>query len=139
MSFDYQIDVARRLVISRGWGALTDQDLLSHAASLAKDPRFQRDMRQLVDFREVARIEFATGTIHRMVGVNPFGAGARRAFVLSSAGAYGMARMYQSLSDPSPDKVELFRELEPALAWLGLTDDASEVRAVLAAIRPSPP
>jgi len=136
MPFDYQIDTARQLVISRVRGTMTTEDLVGHATALGEDPRFRPDMRQLIDFRGVTKLEITTGTIHRMVDLNPFGAGARRAFVLSSEGAYGMARMYQTLSDASPDKVELFRALEPALEWLGLAADDSAVLAALAVVPP---
>lgn len=53
--------------------------------------------------------------------VNPYGAGARRAAVASRDLIYGMSRMYQLSRPPSDDELEVFRELDPALAWLGLT------------------
>lgn len=138
MPFAYQIDIARRLVISRARGTLTDQDLLSHAAALARDLRFRPDMRQLADFREVTKIEIATGTVRQMAGLNPFRVGSRRAFVVGTEGAYGLARMYQILRDRDPDELEVFRALEPALEWLGLSQDAADVKAALTALRPSP-
>ena len=137
MPFDYRIDVARRLVISRAWGVLTTPDLLGHAATLGKDPRFRPDMRQLVDFCDVTKLEITTDTVRQMVALNPFLAGSRRALVFGSAGAYGMGRMYQLLSDATPDVVELFRALEPALEWLGLAKDDAEVLAALETIRAS--
>lgn len=138
MPTDYLIDLPRGLVISRAWGVLTDEELLARTRALAEDPRVRPDMRQLSDFREVTDLKVHGATIHAMVGLNPFGAGARRAVIVGSDASYGMARMYQLLQDTAPDSVDVFRELEPALEWLGLTEDADDVRAALASGRPSP-
>ena len=40
-------------------------------------------------------VQFTASTIREMVRLNPFGAGARRALVVTSDELFGMARMYQ--------------------------------------------
>jgi len=40
---------------------------------------------------------------------------------------YGMARMYQILTEPSPDEFELFRDFDQALSWLGVADAKAEL------------
>jgi hypothetical protein len=72
-----------------------------------------------------------------MVRLTPFGAGARRAIVVGSDVVYGMARMYQILRDTAPDHLEVFRDLASNVAWLGLTEAATDVQVLLAAIRPA--
>jgi hypothetical protein len=137
MSFDYHVDPIRGLVISRAWGILTDQDLLAHPRALAEDPLFRPSMNQLTDFREVTDFRVESATIHRIAGLSPFGAGARRALLVGSESLYGMARMYQILRDTAPDDLQVFRELDAALEWLGLKADA-DVLAALAAPHPRP-
>jgi hypothetical protein len=136
MPSGYTIDLPRSLVITRAWGVLIEEDLFGHAAALGADPRFRRDMRQLLDFREVTQLQISGATLRQMVDRNPFGAGARRAIVVGSEVAYGMARMFQTFKDATPDRLEVFRSLERALEWLGLTDSAADVRATLTAVRP---
>ena len=84
MPVGYTIDLARSLVLSRGWGVVTDREILAHARALTADPRFERSFHQLADLREVtdARVtDFANKQM--LVRLNPFGAGARRAMVVT--------------------------------------------------------
>jgi hypothetical protein len=137
MPSDYRIDRPRSLVISRSWGMVTDQDLLGHARALGRDPHFRSDMRQLYDFREVTIPNVGSATVLELANLSPFGVGARRACIVGSEVAFGMARMFQMLRDTARDEIQVFREAEPALEWLGLTEDAADVLAELAAIRPA--
>jgi hypothetical protein len=102
----YTIDLARSLVLSRGWGVLTDRELLVHVRALTADPRFARYLRQLADLRDVTDVQVTASTIIReMVRLNPFGAGARRALVVTSDVVFGMARMYQILRDEPSEEL----------------------------------
>jgi len=62
-----------------------------------------------------------------LAALNPFGAGSRRALVVASDVVFGMARMYQILTEPSPDEFELFRDFDKALDWLGVADAKAEL------------
>ena len=46
----YNIDKERRLVLSSGNGVLTKEDLLGHMDRLSKDPDFDPDFSQVLDF-----------------------------------------------------------------------------------------
>ena len=54
----YTIDLARSLVLSRGWDVLTDRELLAHVHALTDDPRFAPHFCQLVDLRDVTDGQF---------------------------------------------------------------------------------
>jgi hypothetical protein len=136
MPGSYAIDTGRSLVLSRGWGVLTDGELLAHVRALAIDQRFAPHFCQLADLRDVTTFEVSSATIRAMASLNPFGVGARRALVVGSDVAFGMARMYQILRDESPDVFEIFREIVPALDWLGLADARHELIAALLAAPP---
>lgn len=136
MSGAYTIDLERSLVRSRGWGVLTDRELLAHARALTVDPHFAPNFRQLADLREVTDVQITAATIKEMVRLNPFWAGARRALVITNDVLFGMARMYQILKDESPDELQIFRNMEDALQWLGLADAKAEE---LSALSKAPP
>jgi len=127
MSSSFTVDPARSLVLSRGWGPLTSADLTQYARLLADDPRFRPDFCQLCDLREVTEVRVGASGIREVAALNPFGAGARRAVVVGSDVVFGLARMYQMLTESSPDEVEIFRDLDEALRWLGVADAKAEL------------
>jgi len=132
----YSIDPARSLVLSRAWDVLSGADLSRHARTLASDPGFKPDFNQLCDFRDVTEVRADAAAIRELAALNPFGAGARRALVVSSDVVFGMARMYQILTETSPDEFEVFRDLDEALKWLGVADEKAELLRALSATAP---
>ncbi len=138
MPAGYTIDLARSLVLTRGWDIVTDRELLTHVRTLAADPRFARNFCQLADLRDVTDVQVTAATIKEMVRLNPFWAGARRAMVVTSDVVFGMARMYQILRDESPDELEIFRKMDGALQWLEIADEKAELLSTLSKVRPIP-
>jgi hypothetical protein len=136
MPCGYSIDLARSLVLSRGWGVVTDRELLAHVRTLTVDPRYARSFCQLADLRDVTDVEITASTIREMVKLNPFGAGARRAVVVTSDVVFGMARMYQILADESPHELKIFRKMDDALQWLWIADAKAEILSVLSQTPP---
>jgi hypothetical protein len=119
-------------------GAVTDRELLAHVRALTADPRFARNFRQPADRRDVTDVQVTASTIREMVRLNPFGAGARRALVITSDVVFGMARMYQILRDESLDELQIFRKMDDALQWLGIADAKAELLSVLSQAPPIP-
>ena len=135
----YTIDLARSLVLSRGWGGVvTDRELLAHVRALTADPRFAQHFHQLTDLREVTDFEVTASTIREMARLNPFGAGARRALVVTSHEVFGMVRMYQLLTDESPDELQIFWKTVDALRWLWIVDAKEELLLALSQTPPIP-
>ena len=117
---------------------MTDRELLTHVRALTIDPRFSRDFRQLVDLRDVTDVQITASCIREMARLNPYGAGARRAVVVTNDVVFGMARMYQILSDESPDELQIFRKVDEGLEWLLIADAKAEVLSALAQASPIP-
>jgi hypothetical protein len=136
MPCGYTIDLARSLVLSRGWGVVTDRELLAHVRALTADSRSARDFRQLADLRDVTDIQITASCIRETVKLNPFGAGARRAVVVTNDIVFGMARMYQIFTDESPDELQIFRKVNDALQWLWIADAKAELLSVLSQTSP---
>lgn len=132
----YVLDEARSLLLSRAWGVFTDRDLSAHLDAFTNDPQFRPNFDQLADLREVTSVAITSSGIRDQVRENPFGPGSRRALVVSSDAAYGMARMFQTLHEESAAPVEIFRDFDAALAWLGLTSAKTPVLLALASAPP---
>jgi hypothetical protein len=123
MPATYHIDRERQIVFSTGSGILTDADAIAHQERLRADPLFQPHFRQLLDSRGVEQFELTTECIRRLAERNPFGTGAKRAFVADRAIMYGFARMFEMLTDGrTQDEFRVFTDMVEALAWLGLDD-----------------
>ena len=121
MPATYRIDVARRLALSRMWGVFTAQDLFDHYNRLAADPAFDPSFSQLVDLRDVERVELETPVIRRHALEGLFHSSAQRALVVSSAHHYELARTYAAFAEYASQKVRVFRDMHDAEEWLGLT------------------
>jgi hypothetical protein len=120
MPGSYLIDVPRRIVFSRGWGVVTNEEVLTHARALREDPRFEPGFRQLIDFRDVDRFALTTAGVQHIAHRNPFRPDARRAFAVTQEEVFGMIRMYWSYAEADPDQFRVFRAIGPALEWIGL-------------------
>jgi hypothetical protein len=120
MPGSYVIDVPRLVVFSRGWGVLTDDELISHAKTLRADPRLAPGFRQVADFRHLSEVRVTSDGVITVARHNPFPRDARRGIVVPSDGTYGLARMFQIYIEAESEHLGIFRALGPALEWVGL-------------------
>jgi hypothetical protein len=114
------IDVERRLVISRAWGAITDDDVREHARALRADPLFDPTFRQLVDMCGITEDLVNTATKQQASHDLLFAPGVRRAWVASKDYSFGMARMYAVAAERQGQTIGVFRDRSAAEEWLGL-------------------
>jgi len=123
MPVSVEIDTQNRVVVCKAWGTLTDADLHDCRQKISNDPAFTPDLNQLFDFSDVERVELTSGGIRSLADHNLFGAGSRRAFTIEpgALAMYGMARMFQILTDDHLDELNVhFDHIKSARAWLGL-------------------
>jgi len=116
MPADYRIDRSERVVYSRAWGVLTDQDLADNRAALFADPAFEPDLAQLYDFTDVTEVKVSSMALLRLSLTSRFAPTARRAAVSSDV-AFGMARRYSILSGRE-QLIQVFRDRSSAIQWL---------------------
>jgi len=117
----YVIDSAHRVVLSRAWGLLTDDELARHQQELSADPAFDPSFDQLFDFEGVTRTDLTTIGIRLLARSNTFGEHSRRAFVVVSQSMFGMMRMYELLLAEDPDDLRVQCDhIAAAREWLGL-------------------
>jgi hypothetical protein len=117
----YQIHPARALVLSLGWGILSDADIREHYRQLRDDPAFDPAFRQLADIRDVSRVEASIPTIRDEARTWTFAPEARRALVARSDAPYGLARLFAAYWALEGGAVEVFRDLDDAARWLGVS------------------
>jgi|SRR5579859_4852242 len=120
MPATYRLDLAERVVWSKAWGLLRDEELAAHSRKLVTDPRFSPDFRQVQDLLDVVDAPLTPSGLREVARLNPFGPGARRAVVVPSAVLFGLARMHENLREGAGDELCVFRAMAPALEWLGL-------------------
>jgi hypothetical protein len=114
----YTIDTERKLVITRIWGAATEDEIFEHGQSLRNDPQFRADFRQLVDMRDLTAILVGSEVIRDASRHQFFAPGVRRALVANSDASFGMARMYAISSEAEGQTIQVFRDISAAEAWL---------------------
>jgi hypothetical protein len=122
MPSSYEIDPGRRLVITRIWGAATDEDIHEHGRRLRADPLFDPTYRQLADMSDVTEILVSKGTIEEISRGQLFVPGTQRALVASQDAVYGLLRKYELHAESMGQTVAVFRDRNAAEAWLGLRD-----------------
>jgi hypothetical protein len=121
MPVSYVIDVEQRLVRSRAWGVLSDEDLITHYRAIAADPLFEPTFSQLGDLRDVTGVSLNATTIRSESTLLVFDRAARRALVASSDLAFGISRMYAQQAEAAPQNIQVFRDMREAERWLALT------------------
>ena len=126
MAIIYCIDHERRIVLARGYGAFTDDDVFQyqHAAWSGSETA---GFNELVDMTLVTDIQLVS--IHRVHDLAltaadmdaPPPRSSKLAVVAPDDFAFGMGRMYEAYRELHPDtrkEVEIFRVMADALAFL---------------------
>jgi hypothetical protein len=84
-------------------------------------------MHELVDMRE-ATLELSYKKMQQLVGnIEPFNekvGEARCALVSGKDISFGFARMYETMAEQTGVQTRAFREMKPALEWLGIDSPA---------------
>ncbi len=127
MPIEYDIIVDKKLVLAKGSGVITGTDVLRHLDALAVDDRYKAPMKKLVDYRTIDSIrislEEAYSIAQKKVKLAGTFTGERCVFVSPMDVTYGSSRVHQALVDGAGLKTAVFRRIEDALEWLGVTLD----------------
>ena len=128
MPVTYEIDPSRDLVRTLATGVVTYPDLEQHLAKEERDDAV--GLAEVMDARGATtdlttdQVRDLVARTHALVRKGRFGA---LAIVTDNDVAFGMARMYQLLCETTlPVRIEVFRDLEPALAWLRTARSGAE-------------
>jgi hypothetical protein len=128
MPADYSLDRIRRVVLSRAWDALSEQDLVEHVRlmhDLFADGSLDATWSQIADFSEVTTVgEISSAGVRSLAAQNPWPKTARRVLIAPVTVVFGLSRMYQLLTGAEDEHLTVVRTEEEALSFLGLRDAA---------------
>jgi hypothetical protein len=122
MPYPYEIDTQRRVIITRAVGVLTADDIRETRVLLLADPGFDAGYDQRIDLRRMTDTALDLVDLMTIAGNSVFRPGVRRAIVSNSPLQYGIARMFETLSEKHGQDVKVFRDLTEADAWLDARD-----------------
>lgn len=121
MPVTYRIDAERRRILTRCDGETTLREVLAHFDELEADPECPPGADVLLDLSGMA----STPNVGQVrSAAERTGAAARRvrfgacAVVAASPTIFGMARVFETFSEPHFTRTHVFRSREAAEAWL---------------------
>jgi hypothetical protein len=119
MPLFYKVDRERKLVLITGSDPITLGDALNPQEKFRNDAEFDLSFAQLIDFSHVKKIDLSAIEVRQIAGNAVPLPGIRRAFIVNSDIAFGLAEMYKSYRDDEQDSAtRVFRELDQALNWV---------------------
>jgi len=127
MPIEYDIIVDKQLVLAKGSGVITGNDVIKHLNSLAADHRYRAPMKKLVDYRSIESIDISPEEARNIVQVKQAHIdafhGERCAFISPKDLTYGTSRVHQTLVESIGIDTVVLRRIKDALEWLDVTLD----------------
>ncbi len=124
MPISYSIDKNLGVVFTTATGRLTEEELLEDKRRLTSDPEFSPELVELSDIRAVTDLAITPEGVARMVMQDADDADKlstyKLAIVVSEEVAFGLGRMYESMTHENMPNVRIFRDMDEARGWLGL-------------------
>ena len=126
MPIGHQVDHRRRLVIAKGRGTLTDQDVFEYQRGVWSRPELA-GYDELFDMSDVENIDLPSLERVRELAklsasMDDAASRSRLAIVAPKDFAFALGRLYEAhrgLDERSRKTVSVFRSVGEALAWLG--------------------
>ncbi len=115
----YEVDHEQTCLLAQARGELSQECLRAHWTA-ARDASEIRHLDALYDFREIDTVTVSAGVVRDLAREVADRPNERKiALVAERAVVYGMSRMFQTLAEDKLPNLRVFRELEPALEYLG--------------------
>ena len=120
MPHTYSIDLEHGIIRQHLWGVITVRDLRELASAMWADPHYRKKLHILADLREAQvniRYEEMLEYTHFLSGNSDIG---RQAIVVGRQLEFGMARMYQQLTEHNVSRADLkvFFDMQAAEEWI---------------------
>jgi hypothetical protein len=117
MPFSLHVDESRKVFHVDAIGEVDDAELMDLTARLREEVGFVSEYPILCDCSAVTKVLISSSLIELLAKA----ARARTNFVAviaPRAVAFGLARMYQIFCDPDCARIQVFAEVDEAIAWL---------------------
>lgn len=122
MPAEYRLHPEKKLVFTRLFGPVNEQDLLNHIADMTgffENGSLDRDWRQLVHVDEVGFIgKSPVGLIRHLAKINPWPPECRRVIASENNVTFGLSRIYQQLAGPDNPNLLVVKTLKEAQTFL---------------------
>jgi hypothetical protein len=128
MPLTVSVDKKRGLIITHGTGVLTLDDIAAARAELRANPDFDPSFYELFDVRDVTEARLTGAEMARIAASSVLAPGVCRAFVIANQKQYGLARMFSGFAEPHDQRVDIFRDMSVAEAWLASRREAARPR-----------
>ena len=117
MPFSYVVHKEHRLVVSSGSKRVTWEEIKTRQDQTKTDRSFNPEFNQIVDLREVTGFEMTSHQASSLARRLVFSSTSKRAFVAPSPAVFGVARMWEILSEleDNPSGIRVFYDLPSAL------------------------
>jgi hypothetical protein len=117
---------ATRLIVFVHDGVVSDEELLSSYKAVYDDPDIDVSFNQLVDLRRADSTPRSAAALRGLVDVlrprlERLACRPRIGIVAPASLSYGLARMFEAFSQSVPMEIEVFRAVDAALEWLGVS------------------
>src|SRR5215472_8572893 len=124
MPFSYIVHKELNLVVSTGRDRLSWNEISACQGQALTDPNFNPEFNQIADLRAVTSVNMAYDQIRVLAARTIFNFPSRRAFVAPNPVVFGVARMWEAITELSSNlsQIRVFYGLPPALKWLGLEE-----------------
>lgn len=123
--YEYTIYENPGICIFRGTGNLKMEEFKKVAAKMIEDPRWQTGWSILYDFSRANSMDVTSRQMKdgatRDRQFDDLLAPARIAVVATQDSMYGMFRMWQMLSEERSAEIKIFKDLDSAFSWLGVS------------------
>ncbi|MDH5425056.1 MAG: hypothetical protein OEY29_08695 [Gammaproteobacteria bacterium] len=123
MPVQYKIYPEDELIIVSYSGDLKITEILEARSAIVQDADFNSLFNVLDDIREVVESSIHFSDLEAIAGKSAVQTGVKRALVAESDFQFGMARMYQLLSEASGYAFKVFRVYDEALLWINSQPD----------------
>jgi len=124
MPISYHIDSSRGLILTTAGDTLTLDELIAHKATLLADSKFRPGLKELSDVRQVRSLSLGVPEVRRLASFDSEHKAElgdyKLALVVREDFVFGMARMYQQVTEENLPAIGVFRSVEQAVEWLGV-------------------
>ena len=121
MPVSYEIDVARRLVVSTIVGPCSLVELAAGRKLLSEDPRFSPSFASITDLTLADPLHLTAADVQYLARTSPGAPQARRAIVAAAGTNFGIARMYSTHASEDNYYFKVCLSMAEAEEWLGLS------------------
>jgi hypothetical protein len=117
MPMSSTIDHDRKIVFTRVWGDLTEEDVKAYQSELSHNSQFSPEFSQLMDMTDLKTVRLSSLSIDRLLKTRAFAKGVRWGVIAESDLAFGISRMIEVHCHEQKIPFRSFRKREEAEAW----------------------